>query len=154
MKEFEEKLKKYIAENSIECEYFSFETSCHSVEDTAKTMNVSPDDIVKNICLVDSNKRIMVCTVIGTDRVSTSTVAKSFGIERPDIASPDEILEKTGYPCGGVPSFGFDAVFLVDPKVMEKKFIYTSGGSENTIIKISPQENIKFSNAKVVKIRK
>jgi len=154
MKEYEEKLKRYIAENKISCEYFSFKTSCRSVEDTAKTMNVSPNDIVKNICLLDSEKRIIVCTVIGTDRVSTSTVAKSLGVERPTIATPDEILEKTGYPCGGVPSFGFDAMFLVDPKVMEKEFIYTSGGSENTIIKISPQENIKYSNAKVVKIKK
>lgn len=154
MKEYEEKLKKYIAENKIICEYFSFETSCHSVEDTAKTMNISPDDIVKNICLVDSDKKIIVCTVIGTDRVSTSTVAKNLGMKRADIATPDEILEKTGYPCGGVPSFGFDALFLVDPKVMEKDFIYTSGGSENTIIKISPKENLKFSNAIIVKIRK
>lgn len=34
------------------------------------------------------------------------------------LATPGEILEKTGYPCGGTPSFGYQAMFLVDPKVM------------------------------------
>ena len=47
--------------------------------------------------------------------------------------TPDEMLAKTGYPCGGTPSFGFAATFLIDPRVMRKDEVYTGGGSETTL---------------------
>jgi len=65
-----------------------------------------------------------------------------------------EILEKTGYPCGGTPSFGYEAKFLIDPKVIEKGVVYSGGGSENALVKISPAEIKKANNGIVVRIRK
>jgi Cys-tRNA(Pro)/Cys-tRNA(Cys) deacylase len=38
---------------------------------------------------------------------------------------PDEILARTGYPCGGIPLFSFSAVFLMDEKVFEKEVVCT-----------------------------
>ena len=67
---------------------------------------------------------------------------------------PEEVLLNTGYICGGVPSFGYKARFLVDEKVLEKEVVYTGGGSENSLIKISVKELIRANNAKVAKISK
>jgi len=154
MDEFGEKLKKYLEENSIQAEYLSFEQSCHSVEEAAKAANAERDDFVKNICMVDSGGGIIVAIVKGEDRASTSRAAKALGIERPRIATPEEILEKTGYPCGGVPSFGFDAKFLIDQRVMEKNIVISSGGSENSLMRISPVEIQKANSGKVARVRK
>lgn len=153
MKYYEEKLKKYIEENSIEAELLFFKDSCHTVTEAASALGVGEDEIVKNICLIDKNQLILV-VVKGEDRVSTTRVGKALGIETPRIASEEEVLNKTGYLCGGVPSFGFDAIFIIDPKVMEKEVIFTGGGSENAMAKMTTKELQKANNGKVVRVRR
>jgi len=154
MNEFEAKLKNFLKEHSIQGEHLSFEQSCHSVTDAARTASISREEIIKNICMVDSEDNIIVAIVRGKDRASTSRVGKALKIEKPRIASPEKILEKTGYPCGGVPSFGFEATFLIDPRVMEREIVYSSGGSENSLLKISPKEIQKANNGTIKRVRK
>ncbi len=154
MNYYEEKIKKYIETKKIKAEHLSFETSCHSVEEAAKTLNASAGDLVKNICLLDKVGNLIVAIVKGEDRVSTKRIGMILGIDPPRIAQPEEILEKTGYVCGGVPSFGYPANFLVDPKVLEKEIVYSGGGSDKSLIRISSTELVKANQGKVVKIRK
>ena len=154
MNQFESKLKDYINRNNLDAEHFVFEESCHSVEEAAKASNSSPDDFVKNICLIDENGNLIVAIVKGTDRASTTKIGKTLNIAPPRTATPEEILEKTGYPCGGVPSFGYSAQFLIDPKVMEMDVVFTGGGSPNSLVKISPVTLQKANKGVVIKIRK
>jgi len=154
MNEFEEKIKKFIQDNNIEAEHLSFKQSCHSVEEAARAANVTREDFIKNICLIDSRGNLIVAIVKGEDKASMKRVAKALNIEKPRLATPEEILEKTGYPCGGVSSFGYQAKFLIDPRVMEKEIVYTGGGSENSLIKISTKELQKANNGQIVRIRK
>ncbi|MBI4152492.1 YbaK/EbsC family protein [Candidatus Woesearchaeota archaeon] len=154
MNQYEEKLKIFLRDNNIQSEHLSFNKSCHSVEDASKAANVNTDDFVKNICMIDSKGDLIVAIVKGEDRASTSRVEKALNIKRPRTATPEEILQKTGYPCGGTPSFGYDAKFLIDPRVMEKEVVYSGGGSENSLVKISTKELQKANNAEIVRIRK
>ena len=154
MNKYETKLKRYLHENSIKCDYFSFKQSCHSVREAAKTANVNPEDFVKNICMINSKGNILVAIVKGEDRASTSRISKALDIDKPRIASPDEILKNTGFPCGGVPSFGFYGKFLIDPKVMEKEYVFSSGGSDKSLLKISTKELLKANGGQIVRIRK
>ncbi|MCD4704795.1 YbaK/EbsC family protein [bacterium] len=154
MEEYEKKLKKYIQDNNILAEHLSFSKSCHSVKEAAEVAKTDPQNFVKNICLLDSEKNLIVAIVKGEDNVSTSRIAKILNISRPIMCTPEYILKKTGYPCGGTPSFGYNAQFLIDPKVMEKEVIYSGGGSENSLLKISPSELQKANQGKIVRIRK
>lgn len=88
---------------------------------------------MKNICLVDNEGKLIVAIVKGENRASTSKISRQLGIERPRTANPQEILQKTGFICGGVPSFGY---------------------SEKSLIKISPQELLKANQGQIIKIRK
>ncbi len=154
MNKYEEKLKKYLKDNNIQGDHLVFEQACHSVEEAAKTANADKDNFVKNICMIDFEGNLIVAIVKGENRASTSKVAKVLNIEKPRTATPEEILEKTGYPCGGTPSFGYKAVFLIDPKVMEKSFIYSGGGSENSLLKITPKELQKANSGQITRVRK
>lgn len=154
MNEYEEKIKEFIRKDGIQAEHISFKQSCHSVEEAANAANASPEDFVKNICMIDSDRNLIVAIVKGEDRASTSRVATALDIERPRTANPDEILEKTGYPCGGTPSFGYNAKFLIDPKVMDMGFVYSGGGSQNSLVKISTKELQKANNGIILRVRK
>src|SRR5260370_8200375 len=138
MDPYEEKLRSFIREHVIQAEHLSFDQSCHSVAEAARVVNASLDDIVKSICLVDAGGNAIVVILKGKDRVSTSHVAEALSINPPRLATPKEILEKTGYPVGGTPSFGYQATFLIDPKVINKQMIFTCLGTKPPLPTAAP----------------
>lgn len=107
MTNYDEKLKTHMRENNILGEHLVFNESTRSVAEAAKAAGVTPQDFVKNICMIASDGSLIVGIVKGEDRVSTSRVAKLLGVAEVRIATPEEILKKTGYPCGGTPSYGY-----------------------------------------------
>lgn len=151
---YEQKLMQFMRDHTIHAEHLVFQQSCHSVEEAAKAAHAQTEDFVKNICMIDANGNLIVAIVKGEDRASTERASKALTIERPRTATPDEILDKTGYPCGGTPSFGYPATFLIDPRVMEKDVVYSGGGSEQSLVKISPQELQRANGGRVVRVRK
>lgn len=153
MKEYEEKIQNYIQVNKIKAELLRFNQSTHSVSEAAEAVGADSEDFVKSICMIGPREELIVAIVKGDDRASTTRVSKALNIERPRIANPKEMLEKSGYPAGGTPAFGYDAIFLMDPKVMEKELVYSGGGSDQALILMSPAEMKKANNAKVVRVR-
>ena len=76
-----------------------------------------------------------------------------MGIERPRIAEADEMMELTGYPVGGIPAFGYEATFLMDPKVLENEKVYSGGRSTTALTYMSTKEIQRVNNAKVARLR-
>jgi prolyl-tRNA editing enzyme YbaK/EbsC (Cys-tRNA(Pro) deacylase) len=153
MDQYEEKLKQFMQENGIDAQHINFQQTCHSVDDACKAVDAVPDDFVKSICLIGSCG-LIVAIVSGNDRASTERVSKALNSDKPRIAIVEEVLEKTGYPCGSTPPFGYYATFLIDPKVMEKDIVYAGGGSQNSLIKIRAREMQRANQGIVVRVRK
>ncbi|MFW6026877.1 MAG: aminoacyl-tRNA deacylase [Candidatus Woesearchaeota archaeon] len=151
MDEYEKKFKEYLVGNNISAKHISFNESCHSVKEAADSVGADEDDFIKSICFVDSNDELVVAIVKGEDRVDGSKVENALG-DKVSIAKPKQILKKSGYPCGGVPPFGYKATFLIDSRVMEKDEVYAGGGSSQSLIRISTDLIKKSSNADVVEI--
>lgn len=141
-------------ERGIPGEFLVFSQSCHSVAEAAVAAGVTHADFVKNVCMLADGGALIVAIVNGKDWASTSRVGKYLGADNVRIATPEEILECTGYPCGGTPSFGYEAVFLVDDKVPAMPIVYTGGGSENALVKITPQDLIAANGAMIARIRR
>ena len=154
MNPYEKQLRTYIEEQHIQAEHLSLNQPCHTVAEAARAVNATPEDLVKNICLVDTSGHLITAIVKGEDRVSTSRIAKTLAKDTLRLATPEEILEKTGYPCGGTPSFGYQATFLIDPRVMEREIVFTGGGSETSLVKIRTEELVRANQGTIVPIRK
>lgn len=154
MNDYEQQLCAYIEEQQIQAEHLSFAQSCHSVEEAALAVKATVEDLIKSICLLDDENRLVVAIVKGEDRVSTSRVAKALELPAIRMATPDEILARTGYPCGGTPSFGYAATFLVDQRVMEREVVFAGGGSENSLVRIGTAEMVRVNQGKIARIRR
>jgi len=141
-------------ENHVPGDHLVFNQSTRSVAEAAQAAGVTPQDFVKNICMIDSTGSLIVGIVKGEDRVSTSRVAKLLGVAEVRIATPDEVLERTGYPCGGTPSYGYPARFLIDERVLLKEVVYTGGGSVSSLVKVKSADLVKANQGKVIRIRK
>ena len=150
---FEQRLQAYLQEQHIQAEHLSFDQPCHSVAEAARAVHASPQELVKNICLLDREGRLITAIVKGEDRVSVSRIAKTLQREGLRLATAAEILETTGYPCGGTPSFGYPALFLIDPRVMERELVFTGGGSETSLVKIRTAELVRANQGIILRIR-
>ena len=150
----EEKLKKYMIQDQIQGEHLTFKESCHSVAEAAKAAHAKEEEFVKNICMIDDQNRLIVAIVKGEDRASTTRVKEALNAQSVRLATPAEILERTGYPCGGTPSFGYDAEFLIDERVMAQEVLYSGGGSEKSLVKITSKNLIAANKGRIVRVRK
>ena len=150
--DYDEKLREYIKENAIDAEVISFQQSTHSVAEAAEAVGAEPEDFVKSICMIGTGG-LIVAIVKGEHRASTKRVSKALGIERPRVAEPDEMMELTGYPVGGTPAFGYEATFLMDPKVLEKEKVYSGGGSTNALTYMTTEEMQRVNGATVARLR-
>lgn len=140
MDSYDEKLKSFISERGVSAEHLVFDTSCHSVEEAAAAAGVQPEDFVKSICMIGRTGTLMVAVVKGEDRADRRLVGELLGEKPPRLARPDEILERTGYPCGGTPPFGFSATFIIDERVLERDVVYAGGGTATSLIRLHPAE--------------
>ncbi len=154
MDTYEQCLIDYMQNQHVEADHLSLNQPCHSVEEAALALNASPQEIVKSICLLDGDGQLITAIVKGEDRVSVSRIAKTLQRDGLRLATPDEILEKTGYPCGGTPTFGYQAMFLIDPRVMEREYVFAGGGSETSLIKINTAELARANQGTILRIRK
>jgi Cys-tRNA(Pro)/Cys-tRNA(Cys) deacylase len=154
MKEYENKLKQFRQDNGIVGEHIHFEKTVHTVEDACREANAEPDDFVKTILMVTNDDKLIGAVVPGSCRASTSRVAKALGIERPNVATPEQALEKTGYLVGGIAPFGYEGIILIDPLVLEKDFVYVGGGAPSALTKISTKELLRVTKAEVIRVKK
>ncbi|HZK24602.1 MAG TPA: YbaK/EbsC family protein [Oscillospiraceae bacterium] len=148
------KLQAYIQEQQLAAEHLCFTESCHSVAEAAAAVGASSDEFVKNICLIGSDEKLVVAIVRGKDRVDRKKAAQVLGIKSMRMATADEILERTNFPCGGTPSFGFKAIFLMDKRIFTLTEVYTGGGSENSLVKAAPQVLLDANQAEICDIIK
>ncbi len=153
MDPFELRLRTYLEDQQIQAEHLSLDQPCHSVAEAARAVNASPQDLVKSICLLDGDEHLITAIVKGEDRVSVSRIAKTLQKEDLRLATPEEMLEKTGYPCGGTPPFGYRATFLIDPKVMEREVVFAGGGSETSLVRVRTEELARVNQGTIVRIR-
>ena len=151
--EFSEKLTCFIKVRGISAQHLHFDKPCHSVAEAAHASNTSEKDFIKSICFISENDSLIVAIVKGEDRVDKRAVAEFFEINKLQKATATEVLEKTGYPTGGVPPFGYPAYFVIDKRVFEKDIVYGGGGSGYSLIKLSPQEIVNITGASIADIR-
>lgn len=145
----EEKLKRYIREHNIAAEHLRFEKTLHTVDDTVRVTGFDIDLITKSMIFKDDTARTIVGMVPARFRVSASRLGRILNCAPPTLVSPSEAYERTGYPAGGMPCFGYDAIIVIDPFVTRKQFVYTGGGSEFSLVKISADEIVRITKPRV-----
>jgi Ala-tRNA(Pro) deacylase len=72
------------------------------------------------------------------------------------LASPDEVLERTGCTVGSVPPFGklFDIQMYADETILKKDFIVFSAGTHNDSIQMKAQDYLTILEPKIVEFKK
>ena len=142
------KFDAYLKEHGISHEMKEFSMNVGS----AMSGPYPADQTVKTIILIDKKNDTYAALLRGDDRISMSRMGFNLKLDGLRLAKQQEVLERTGFPVGGVPPLGFKAHFIIDVKVEEMPFCWAGGGSDKTLIKLNPKDIITHTGGKVVRI--
>ena len=104
-------------------------------------MNVEPGRIAKTLA-VRAGDHLFLLVTRGDARLDNRKCKHEFGA-RPRMLGPEETLEITGHPVGGVCPFGLNTPLPVylDVSLRALNVVYPAGGSLNTSVEV-PTERL------------
>ena len=125
-----------------------------TVASAAAALKVPLEQILKTLLFVDANGDYVVAIAGGILRIDRAQLSQVSGLVRPRIATPEEVLEITGYPAGGVAPLGFirGVRVIVDTRVLELPVAFGGGGREDVLLRVDPSVVVRLNNAVVAPI--
>lgn len=146
-------LAQYMQENHIPGEILQLDMPTPTVETAAAAVGCQVDEIVKSLLFFVSGEPVLAITS-GTSRIEYRSIAGHYQVGRKKVklADPQTVLEETGFEVGAMPPFGHLAVLptLIDLRVLEKDLVYAGGGSDQALMRISPQAILAATQATVL----
>ena len=93
----------------------------------------------------------MIVITSGSNKVERKRKLKRILGFKPGMASPDYVLENTGYAVGGVPPFGHTCpvTVLMDEDLMQYDLVWGAAGTPQTVFPIAPEKLREVSGAKL-----
>jgi len=150
-----EDLQRFIDENRIDASLLPLGEHTTTVTEAARALGVETERIIKSLVFRIDDKPILVINN-GLARVDRRKLATFLGVgrQRVKFASPDQALDITGYVVGSMPPFGHREKLrtLVDKAVTEWDVIFGGGGGLDTMLRLTPAELLRVSDAEVLEL--
>jgi prolyl-tRNA editing enzyme YbaK/EbsC (Cys-tRNA(Pro) deacylase) len=139
--EVREYFKKWNRQDDI----MEFEESSATVDLAARTLGVEPGRIAKTLSFRGRERSMLVLTA-GDARIDNKKYKAQFGLKA-SMLSPEEALEQTGHPVGGICPFGLKTKLDVYLDVSLKRFdhVFPACGSGNSAIRCTLPELVEYS---------
>lgn len=134
-------VKAWLVANAPDLRLIEVEDSTATVETAARALGVEPGRIAKTLAVRAGDHLFLLCTR-GDARLDNRKCKDEFAA-RPRMLGPEETLEVTGHPVGGVCPFGLRNPLPVYLDVSLKAFevVFPAGGSLNTSVEV-PTERL------------
>jgi prolyl-tRNA editing enzyme YbaK/EbsC (Cys-tRNA(Pro) deacylase) len=131
-----ESVRAWIAEIAPDLPIIEVEGTTATVATAAESLSVEPGRIAKTLA-VRAGEQTFLVVARGDARLDNRKCKDELGA-RPRMLGPEETLELTGHPVGGVCPFGLKMPLPVYLDVSLKAFdtVYPAGGSLNTSVEV------------------
>lgn len=148
-------LEEFIAINSLTAKILKTNLSTNTVEESALAFNCKINEIIKSIVMkatIGENFSFHIVIVQGDRRIKISKLKRLLHASDVVLASPEEVLEKTGYNIGDVPPISIDLPTIIDTRIESMEKLYAGGGKANSNLLIVVSELINTTNARITDI--
>lgn len=146
-------LQSFLQSHHIQAEILRLPVPTPTVETAARAVGAEPQQIVKSILFLVDDQPVLAITC-GTAYVERRSIAARYGVgkKRVKLAAPEEVLALSGYEVGAMPPFGHSPPLtsLLDPRVLSLSVAYAGGGAENALLRITPDDILRYSQAQVM----
>ena len=132
-------VRAWLAQHAPDVRLIEAHGSTATVLDAAETLGVQPGQIAKTLSVRVGDHTFLLVTR-GDARLDNQKAKAEFG-GRPRMLDPEETLELTSHPVGGVCPFGLATPLpvYVDASLRDFETVYPAAGSRNTSVEIAPE---------------
>ena len=149
-----QKVQNTLDKFGINLEVVELPDSTRSAEDAAQAIGCKIGQISKSLIFVtvDNGNPILV-VASGPNRVDEIRVGKIVG-QRIKLASPEFVLQQTGFPVGGVPPVGHKEKILtyIDRDLVQFDEIWAAAGTSHAVFRLAPQDLIRITEGNVIEV--
>ena len=145
--DYSETLRTTLVSKGIWHRFIEFDEPVRTVEEAAR--RVSADKIIKSIVLIGSDKKPILAILPAKNRISYKKVKTLLKVKDVRLAQPNEVLEHSGYPVGGVPPFNKISRILLDPSVQRNARSIAGGGDPDKLVELETQDILELLNPMV-----
>jgi prolyl-tRNA editing enzyme YbaK/EbsC (Cys-tRNA(Pro) deacylase) len=137
-----QRVRDFIATRGIEAELRELDKSTRTSTLAAEALGCTVAEIAKSVVFI--GRSVYVVVTSGDMKVNEGRLSKNVG-EPVELASPGTVIEKTGYPVGGVPPFPHMDGVSVLPDVSVSRFerVWAAAGAPNAVFRIRTSELFK-----------
>ena len=139
-------LARYIAQHDIDARLISDIGDTPTVPTAAAALGVDVDQILKTLLFFIRGEPYIVISH-GTEPVPERVLADHFGVGKRQIklARPQQVLEETGYPVGGVPPIGHrnPHPVILAQSILDFDIVFGGGGDDKTMLRIPVSELLR-----------
>ena len=130
-------VREWLATHAPDLKLIELEDSTATVDTAASALGVEPGRIAKTLA-IRAGEHLFLLVARGNARLDNRKCKDEFGA-RPRMLGPEETLEVTGHPVGGVCPFGLKAPLPIyfDISLQAFDLVYPAGGSRNTSVEVS-----------------
>ena len=134
-----ETVRAWLADHAPDLPLIEVAESTATVATAAAALGVEPGRIAKTLA-VRVGEEVFLLVARGDARLDNQKTKAAFG-GRPRMLGPEETLELTGHPVGGVCPFGLARPLPVycDVSLQSYDIVYPAGGSLNTSVEVATE---------------
>lgn len=134
-----ESVRAFLQERAPDVRLIEAHASTATVADAAVALNVEAGRIAKTLS-IRANGQVLLLVTRGDARLDNAKFKAALG-GRPRMLGPEETLELTGHPVGGVCPFGLSQPLPVycDTSLRTFDRVYPAAGSRNASVEITPE---------------
>ena len=146
-------IQRFMDEYNIDGEVLRLDVPTPTVNDAAHAVGTQTQQIVKSILFLAQVQPIL-AIACGNDHIDQRIIAGIYNVGRKKVklAGPKIVLEVSGYEVGAMPPFAHIGRIptLLDRRVLEQPVVYAGGGAENVLLRLSPEDILRVSEAQVL----
>ena len=135
-----DEVRAYFEQRGLHHSIREMETTTATVVTAAQALGVEPALIAKTLAFRLKDRPILVVTR-GDSKIDNKKFKQHFHVKA-SMMSPDEVMDTTGHPVGGVCPFGLKQKvdIYLDESLRCFEKVYPAAGSRNSCVEITPDE--------------
>lgn len=116
----------------------------------ADALNTTVATIVKSLLFLHADQPLLVL-VSGDRKLNQRKLSAELGGGKVRLARPDQVLDITGYPVGGVPPLAHRTRMkvLMDRYLLDHPVVYAAAGAYNAIFPVDPRRLVALTGAEM-----
>ena len=130
---------KALKDSSSSFQIFQHTQKISSLQQAADERGQKPDQIIRSILFRQSSDQFVLVLMAGDRQISWKALRVYLGERRISLASPQEVIDQTGYEIGAVTPFGLlhPTRIIADPGVFTYPLISLGSGKKGYAVILS-----------------